>query len=114
MTIKDIALIIKMLKMQSKLDKAIMDEYGLDKIDEDKLSLAILDEVGELTHELKGKWCWWKSCDYSEDTYRRTVTEFKKKWFKQTKIDVQKQIESKFEQTKDELIKEFEYLKGDE
>lgn len=60
MTIKDIALIIKMLKMQSKLDKAIMDEYGLDKIDEDKLSFAILDEVGELTHELKGKWCWWK------------------------------------------------------
>lgn len=60
MTIKDIALIIKMLKMQSKLDKAIMDEYGLDEIDEYKLSLAILDEVGELTHELKGKWCWWK------------------------------------------------------
>lgn len=29
-------------------------------------------------------------------------------------IDVQKQIESKFEQTKDELLKEFEYLKGDE
>lgn len=31
--------------------------------------------------------------------------------FKQTKIDVQKQIESKFEQAKDELLKEFEYLK---
>lgn len=60
MTIKDIVLIKKMLKMQAKLDKAIMDEYGLDKIDEDKLSFAILDEVGELTHELKGKWCWWK------------------------------------------------------
>lgn len=64
----------------------------------------------KLLHDLE----WWKSCDYSEDTYRRTVTEFKKKWFKQTKIDVQKQIESKFEQTKDELLKEFEYLKGDE
>lgn len=60
MTIKDIVLIKKMLKMQAKLDKAIMDEYGLDNIDEDKLSFAILDEVGELTHELKGKWCWWK------------------------------------------------------
>lgn len=60
MTIKDVELIKKMLKMQAKLDKAIMDEYGLDKIDEDKLSFAILDEVGELTHELKGKWCWWK------------------------------------------------------
>lgn len=67
MTIKDIALIIKMLKMQSKLDKAIMDEYGLDEIDEDKLSLAILDEVGELTHELKGKWCWWKKTQAQVD-----------------------------------------------
>ena len=37
----------------------------------------------------------------------------KKKWFKQRKIDVQKQIESEFEQTKDELLKEFEYLKDD-
>lgn len=49
-----------MLQMQSKLDKAIMKEYGLIYIDETNLSFAILDEVGELTHELKGKWCWWK------------------------------------------------------
>lgn len=60
MTIKDIALIKEMLQMQSKLDKAIMDEYGLDKIDEENLRMAILDEVEELTHELKGNWCWWK------------------------------------------------------
>lgn len=46
--------------MQAKLDKAIMKEYGLIYIDETNLSFAILDEVGELTHELKGKWCWWK------------------------------------------------------
>lgn len=60
MTIKDIELIKKMLQMQAKLDEAIMEEYGLKYIDEIKLSFAILDEVGELTHELKGKWCWWK------------------------------------------------------
>lgn len=54
---------------------------------------------------------WWQSCDSSEERYRDTVRKFKKKWFKQTKIDVQKQIESKLEQTKDELLKEFEYLK---
>lgn len=60
MTIKEYELIKKMLQMQAKLDKAIMDEYGLDKIDEEKLCFAILDEVGELTHELKGEWCWWK------------------------------------------------------
>lgn len=60
MTIKDIELIKKMLQMQAKLDEAIMKEYGLYTIDEEKLSFAILDEVGELTHELKGNWCYWK------------------------------------------------------
>ena len=60
MTIKDIELIKEMLKMQAKLDEAIMKEYGLYTIDKEKLSFAILDEAGELTHELKGNWCYWK------------------------------------------------------
>lgn len=60
MTIKEYELIKERLQMQEKLDEAIMKEYGLDEIDEEKLSFAILDEVGELTHELKGDWCWWK------------------------------------------------------
>ena len=60
MTSKDIDLIKEMLQMQAKLDEAIMKEYGLYTIDEEKLSFAILDEVGELTHELKANWCWWK------------------------------------------------------
>ena len=60
MTKKDVELIKEMLKMQAKLDEAIMKEYGLKEIDEEKLSFAILDEIGELTHELKANWCWWK------------------------------------------------------
>ena len=60
MTKKDIELIKEMLKMQAKLDEAIMKEYGLAEIDKKNLGFAILDEVGELTHELKGDWCWWK------------------------------------------------------
>lgn len=60
MTSKDIDLIKEMLQMQAKLDKAIMEEYGLEELDEENLRMAILDEVGELTHELKGNWCWWK------------------------------------------------------
>lgn len=70
----------------------------------------MMKDLVKVLHDLE----WWQSCDTGEDTYRRAVTEFKKKWFKQTKIDVQKQIDSKFEQTKDELLKEFEYLKDDE
>ena len=60
MTSKEFELIKEMLQMQAKLDEAIMNEYGLTEIDEENLRMAILDEVGELTHELKGNWCWWK------------------------------------------------------
>lgn len=60
MTSKEFELIKEMLQMQAKLDEAIMKEYGLIAINETDLSFAILDEVGELTHELKGNWCWWK------------------------------------------------------
>ena len=71
---------------------------------------SMMKDLVEVLHDLE----WWQSSDTGEDTYRRAVTEFKKKWFKQTKIDVQKQIDSKFEQTKNQLLKEFEYLKDDE
>ena len=60
MTSKEYELIKEMLQMQAKLDKSIMSAYGLKEITDDKLAFAILDEVGELTHELKGDWCWWK------------------------------------------------------
>ena len=60
MTSKEFELIKEMLQMQAKLDEAIMKEYGLNEINEENLRMAILDEVGELTHELKGEWCWWK------------------------------------------------------
>lgn len=60
MTSKEYELIKEMLQMQAKLDESIMKEYGLTEIDEENLRMAILDEVGELTHELKGNWCWWK------------------------------------------------------
>lgn len=83
----------------------VNDEY-IDRMFDSQLNSMMKDLV-DVLHDLE----WWQSCDCSEKTYRESVVKFKKKWFKQTKIDVQKQIESKFEQTKDELLKEFEYLK---
>lgn len=53
----ELRMIETMLKKQAKLDKAIMEEYGLEELDEEKLNIAILDEIGELTHELKANWC---------------------------------------------------------
>ena len=60
MTSKEFELIKEMLPMQSRLDKSIMSAYGLTDINKKDLKMAILDEIGELTHELKGEWCWWK------------------------------------------------------
>lgn len=71
---------------------------------------AMMVDLCELLHDLE----WWQSCDCDEKRYREAVTKFKKKWFKQTKIDVQKQIESELEKTKNELMKEFKYLNDDE
>ena len=67
MTGNDVELIRKMLRKQAKLDKAIMKEYGLTKIDGEKLNLATLDEIGELNHELKANWCWWKKTQQPVD-----------------------------------------------
>ena len=49
----------EMVEMQKALDKAIYTEHNTE-FNAEKCRMAILDEVGELTHELKGEWCWWK------------------------------------------------------
>lgn len=79
MTSKEYILIKEMLKKQAELDKSIMSAYGLTEIDEENLRMAILDEVGELTHELKGDWCWWKKTQAPVDT-RKVLGELIDVW----------------------------------
>lgn len=38
----------------------------------------LVKDLSEVLHDLE----WWQSGDYSEEQYRETVSEFKKKWFK--------------------------------
>lgn len=83
-----------------------VEEECVNRMYDSQLNEMMKDLV-KVPHDLE----WWQSCDYSEETYRESVNKFKKKWFRQTKIDVQKQIESEFEQTKNQLLKELEYLK---
>lgn len=68
MTIKE--QLKEMFTMQRALNEAILKEFGVDSITEEKLQLAILDELGELTHELKGDWCWWKKTQPPVDRKR--------------------------------------------
>ena len=52
--------LLEMLEMQKALNQNILEEYGDEKYTWDNLLHALFDELGELNHELKAKWCWWK------------------------------------------------------
>lgn len=60
-----VEMILEMGEMQKKLDEALLEKgRALGKIEEydrDRCTFALIDELGELTHELKGDWCWWKA-----------------------------------------------------
>ena len=60
----------QMFLMQRTLNQNILKEFGQDSMTEEKLQLAIIDELGELTHELKGDWCWWKKTQKPVDRKR--------------------------------------------
>lgn len=52
--------IIEMLHIQEALDNSFMEYKGLDKLDIRKVKCALRDELGEVNHEMKGDWCYWK------------------------------------------------------
>lgn len=52
--------IIEMLKMQEALDNSFLQYMGNDKIDIEKVRMALFDELGEVNHEMKAEWCYWK------------------------------------------------------
>ena len=60
-----IEMILEMAKMQKALDTALLEKgvaLGLiEDFDRERCIFALIDELGELTHELKGNWCWWKA-----------------------------------------------------
>lgn len=60
----------QMFLMQETLNQNILKEFGQDSMTKEKLQLAIIEELGELTHELKGNWCWWKKTQNPVDRKR--------------------------------------------
>lgn len=46
--------------MQRALDNAISKKHNTGPVNINSIYIALLDELGELTHELKSNWCWWK------------------------------------------------------
>lgn len=59
--------IIEMLHIQEALDNSFMKYMGNDKLDVKKVRMALFDELGEVCHELKAEWCYWKKSQKSVD-----------------------------------------------
>lgn len=67
-----------MLDMQAELDKTILKESGTsyaELLRTRAYDRAILDELGELNHELKADWCWWKKTQTPVDD-KKVMEEF--------------------------------------
>ena len=72
----------------------------------DKQLNDMIKDLVEVLHDLE----WWQSADIGEEDYRQTVTRFKRKWIQQSKLDIQKLIEYEFEEKKNDLLKQLDYL----
>ena len=86
----------------------VIGDYYVGNMHDVELNEMIEDLV-EVLHDVE----WWQSSDISEESYRETVTKFKKKWFKRGKIQVENIIDTTFEKKKQELYETFKYLKED-
>lgn len=67
MKVKEI--LLDMVKRQKKLDEVMYGSNNAEYINENTY-LALIDEVGELNHELKAEWCWWKKTQKPVDRER--------------------------------------------
>lgn len=83
----------------------VLEEYYVGKMYDTELDEMLKDLI-EVLHDVE----WWQSCDISEEDYRETVNKFKKKWFKRDTFQVKNFIEEQFNNTKQELLKQFNYL----
>ncbi len=52
-------ILLEMMTLQNVLDTRIKEDKVVE-FNIHRWRMALIDEIGELTHELKPSWCWWK------------------------------------------------------
>lgn len=58
-----------MLDRQHRYDAAVEQAHDvkLTELDSKRIQSALLDEIGELNHTMKSRWCWWKKSQKPEN-----------------------------------------------
>lgn len=59
---QEIKMLCEMIDLQAEIDQYIFKKHGLEGYHDifSHMDFALIDEIGELNHELKPQWCWWK------------------------------------------------------
>lgn len=83
---------------------ARLENYYASRMLDAELDEMIID-LSKVLHDLE----WYTDGDISEDTYRETVLDFKRKWFNRSEADIKKMIEEQFNKTKQELLLTLKY-----
>lgn len=86
-------MVLEMLKMQEALDKSVIEEKNVNPTLIQR-RVALMDEVGELIHELKSDWCWWKDSQKPIDR-QRVLEELVDVWHFALGIEIVKQTISR-------------------
>lgn len=61
---------IDLLQMQHEYDLEVFQAHGIsgyEDLKQGQVMSALFDEMGELNHEVKKRWCWWKKTQAEED-----------------------------------------------
>lgn len=87
----------------------VIEEYYVGRMYDAELN-EMMEDLIQVLHDVE----WWQSCDISEEDYRKTVSDFKKKWFKRSSVKVKEFIEKEFTNKKEELLKQLDYLESEE
>ena len=66
--------LLKLRERQQMLDEKFKEKMNIESLDPKLIKVAYLDEVGELIHELKPLWCYWKK-NNKEVNKRRVLEE---------------------------------------
>lgn len=58
-----------MFQLQKDYDAMVFEAHGIEGYEQirEQIPYALLDEIGELNHELKSRWCWWKRTQQAEN-----------------------------------------------
>lgn len=99
---------LEMMQLQRNYDLAVNKEFGTE-YEIHKTYLALIDEIGEVNHELKSVWCWWKKTQKPVD-WNKVLEELADCWHFALSIYYHDVDDFYGKSSKDKFLSDADYL----